>query len=95
MNFWATYTLKLTLVALLLAGLYAVGRLLRRRRFGGGNGSRSVTVVDLAMLSPRLCVYVVKVGTRHFFLGGGESSVTTLAELAPEEIDARPSSGSG
>lgn len=87
MNFWAAYALKLLVVALLLAGLYALGRLLRRARFSGVSGLRSVTVVESAMLSPQLWIHVVKVGRRYFFLGAGQGGIATLAELAPEEID--------
>jgi flagellar biogenesis protein FliO len=86
-NFWTAYAMKLTMVALLLAGLFVLARLLRRARFGIGAGSHLVTVVESAMLSPHLWVHVVKVGTRYLCVGGGERGVTPLAELTPEEID--------
>jgi flagellar biogenesis protein FliO len=88
-NFWAAYALKLALIALLLAGLYALGRLLRRARLIDGAGSRVVTVVESVMLSPHLWVHVVKVGTRYLCVGGGEGAIATLAELTPEEMASR------
>jgi flagellar biogenesis protein FliO len=93
-NFWAAYALKLALVALLLGGLYALGRLLRRARLIDCNGSRVVTVVESVMLSPHLWVHVVRVGTRYLCVGGGEGAVATLAELTPEEVAGRRGSAS-
>ncbi len=90
MNFWAAYTLKLALVALLLAGVYALARLLHRARFGAAAGSRLVTVLESTMLSPHLCVHVVKVGTRYLCVGAGERGIAPLAELSSEEIAPAP-----
>lgn len=86
MSFWGAYALKLASVALLLAGLYALARALRRLRLRDG-GSRLVAVVESTMLSPHLSVHVVRIGTRYFCVGGGDDAgLATLAELTPEEV---------
>jgi flagellar biogenesis protein FliO len=91
-SFWQGYALKLALIALLLAGLFALTRLLRGARFFDGGGSRLVTVVESVMLSPHLWVHVVKVGTRYLCVGGGEGAIAMLTELTPEEVATRHAS---
>jgi flagellar biogenesis protein FliO len=93
-SFWSAYALKLALIALLLAGLYALAGLLRRARFFDGGDSRLVTVVESVMLSPHLWVHVVKVGTRYLCVGGSEAAIAMLAELTPGEVAARRASAS-
>lgn len=88
MNFWPGYALKLTIAALVLAGLCVLARRLGRARLLACANYRFVTVLESTMLSQQLSLHVVKVGTRYLFVGGGNAGVATLAELAPHEVDA-------
>lgn len=89
-GFWEGYVLKLFVVALLLAAIYAIGAKVRRRTILGGGG-RWIRVIEAAMLSQHAAIYVVSVGGRYFLLGAGSGGVARLAELA---VTAEPRSRS-
>lgn len=49
-------------------------------------GSGRVAVLDRAVLDPGRAVYVVRVGTRVLVVGGGDGSLSLLAELREGEL---------
>jgi flagellar biogenesis protein FliO len=88
-GFWFNYFLALLVVALMLLGLWVVVRGLSRGRIFASASRRMVTVLESTMLSQHVAVHVVKVGQRYLLVGGGNNgSLSTLAELPPEEVDA-------
>lgn len=82
-SFWAAYLERLGLVALLLGLLYLIARRLRSLRFFSAR-SRSIAVIESAILSQHAAVHVVRVGARYFALGTG---VARLAELSAAELN--------
>jgi flagellar biogenesis protein FliO len=86
-GFWTNYFLALTIVALMLGGLYVLARGLARGRVFASADRRLVTVLETTMLSQHVLVHVVKVGARYLLIGGSNGSISTLAELAPDEVD--------
>ncbi len=86
-SFWAGYLLKLAVVALLLGGIYALGRFVSRLRVGATNDRRYVCILETTMLSPSAAVHVMRVGTGYLLVGGGGAGVTLLAELAPHDVE--------
>jgi flagellar biogenesis protein FliO len=87
-NFWFNYFLALIIVALMLGGLYFIMRGLARGRVFASADRRLVTVLESTMLSQHVLVHVVKAGGRYLLIGGSNGNVSTLAELAPDEVDA-------
>ena len=87
-GFWVQYFFALTIVALLLAGLYITLRGLTRGRVFASAQRRFVTVLESTVLGQHVHVHLVKVGARYLLIGGANGNVSTLAELAPEEVDA-------
>jgi flagellar biogenesis protein FliO len=85
-SFWAGYLEKLALVALLLGAMYAVARALRQTRFFG-RASRSATLIEALALSQHAAIYIVRVGSRYFLLGGTASTVSPLTELAETDAE--------
>jgi flagellar biogenesis protein FliO len=75
-------------VALMLAGLYAMLRGMLRGRVLAAVDRRLVTVLESTMLSQQSAVHVVKVGAKYLLVGGGSGSISTLAELPPQEVEA-------
>lgn len=58
------------------------------RRVGPPAGAGALTVIARLPLEGRRAIYVVRVGTRQLVVGAGEGGgLTTLAELAPGELD--------
>ena len=86
-GFWINYFLALAIVALMLGGLYIVARGLARGRIFASASRRMVTVLESTVLSQHVHVYVVKIGARYLLLGASNGSVSTLAELGPEEVE--------
>ena len=88
-SFWFNYALALFVVALMLVGMWVVVRGLARGRIMAGLNRRMVSVLESTALSQHSALHVVKVGTRYLLIGGtNNGSVTTLAELPVEEVDA-------
>jgi flagellar biogenesis protein FliO len=87
-SFWVNYFLALTIVALMLGGLYIIVRGLARGRVFASAGRRMVTVLESTMLSQHASVHVVKVGGRYMLVGGSNGHVSLLAELPNDEVEA-------
>lgn len=88
-SFWVNYALALTVVGLMLLGLWVVVRGLARGRVLSAANRRMVCVLESTALSQHLALHVVKVGQRYLLVGGGNNgTVTTLAELPADEVDA-------
>ena len=85
-SFWTSYLLKLGVVGLLLATLYAGASGLRRLRLFGRGANRNVSVIETALLSQNAAVHLLKVGTRYFLVGTAAAGIATLAELAPADL---------
>lgn len=85
-SFWASYLLKLGVVALLIAALYAAARMLRRLRFLTGRSDRRMCVLETVALSQHAVLHLISVGTRYFVVGAAGTEIALLAELAPAEI---------
>lgn len=79
-SFWAAYVEKLAIVALVLAGLYALARGLRSARFFARSGRR-VSLMETTMLSQHAALHVVRAGSRHFLIGSAAGGVSRIAEL--------------
>ena len=86
-GFWLNYFLALAIVGLLLGGLYMIVRGLSRGRVIASAGRRMVTVLESTALAQHSAVHVVKVGKRYLLVGGSNTTVATLAELDPEEVE--------
>ncbi|HKE36495.1 MAG TPA: flagellar biosynthetic protein FliO [Candidatus Baltobacteraceae bacterium] len=87
-GFWLNYFLALTIVALMLGGLYIIVRGLARGRVFASANRRMVTVLESTALSQHSSVHVVKVGQRYLLVGGSNGNVSMLAELPNEDVEA-------
>jgi flagellar biogenesis protein FliO len=87
-SFWINYFLALTIVALMLAGLYIIVRSLARGRVFASANRRMVTVLESTMLSQHSSVHVLKVGERYMLVGGSNGNVSMLAELPGNDVEA-------
>jgi len=87
-GFWVNYFLALTIVALMLGGLYIIARGLARGRVFASANRRMVTVLETTMLSQHSSVHVVKIGQRYMLIGGSNGNVSMLAELPGEDVEA-------
>jgi flagellar biogenesis protein FliO len=86
-SFWVNYFLALTIVALMLGGLYMIVRGLARGRVFASADRRMVTVLESTMLSQHASVHVVKVGARYMLVGGSNGHVSMLADLPNDEVE--------
>jgi flagellar biogenesis protein FliO len=86
-SFWVNYFLALAIVGLMLGGLYFIMRGLSRGRVFSSANRRLVTVLETTMLAQHVHVHVLKVGERYLLIGGSNGSVSTLAELGPDEVE--------
>jgi flagellar biogenesis protein FliO len=77
--FWAAYAVKLAIVAIVLAALYALARLLRSARFFP-RGDRCADVIETTALSPHAALHVVRFGGRRLLIGSAAGGVTRLAD---------------
>lgn len=87
-SFWVGYVEKLAIVALVLVGFYAVAWRLRQVR-PFARSDRCMNVLDSMMLSQHAALYVVRVGTRYFLIGGSASGVRRLSELTESSLKPR------
>jgi flagellar biogenesis protein FliO len=87
-GFWLNYFLALVVVALMLGGLYAVVRGLMRGRVLASASRRMVTVLETTVLSQHASMHVVKVSSRYLLIGGTNTSVSNIAELPAEDVEA-------
>ena len=77
------------LVALLLIGFLYIARAIQRTRIVGSVGRRLISTVESTALAQHVAVHVVKVGERYLLVGGGSNgTLSLLAELPPDEVDA-------
>jgi flagellar biogenesis protein FliO len=83
--FWTAYFLRLTVAALVLAGLYAVARRLRSLRLRG-SARRYVSVVETTILSPHATLHLLRVGERYLLIGSASAGMVTLAELEAPDV---------
>ncbi len=87
-GFWFQYFAALVVVALMLAGLYAVARGLSRGRVLASSDRRMVTVLESTVLTQHSAVHVVKAGSRYLLLGASNAGgVSTLGELPSQEVE--------
>ncbi|MFN2449716.1 MAG: flagellar biosynthetic protein FliO [Candidatus Baltobacteraceae bacterium] len=84
---YARYLFALIVVALMLGGLYVIVRALGRGRLVTSADKRLVTVIESTFLAQNTTLHVIKAGARYYLLGGGNGRASTLAELAPEEVE--------
>ena len=85
--FWIDYAFALTVVAAVLAGLFALARVVSRRRAFPRGDNRFVTILESTMLSQQTAVHVVKAGGRYLLVGASPAGLRTLADLAPDDVD--------
>ncbi len=85
-SFWASYLLKLGIVGVLLAVLYAAARAFRRMSCFAHPADRRIRVMDTAVLSQHAAIYLLSVGARYFLVGTAGAGIATLAEFAPAEL---------
>lgn len=78
---WAGYCERLAILALILAGLYAACKHLRKMGLLTRRG-HCIHVLETAALSPHAAIHLVQVAKRYFLIGSGP--VTRLTELDVE-----------
>lgn len=78
-GFLGSYLLGLFAVGLMLYGLYAVARLMTRRRFSGTG--RLLRVIESIALTPNCALHVVQASDRRWLIGSSSDRVTVLTEL--------------
>ncbi len=83
-TFWAAYLEKLGIVALVLLALYFVASRLRNMRFFARSG-RSLTLLESMILSQHAALYIVRVGSCYFLIGGAAGGICALAELTESD----------
>jgi len=86
-SFWEAYAVKLLILGVMLAVLYAVARRLKGVRFFARGVDRYVTVIESTMLSPHAAVHLLRVGTRYLLIGGGSAGLFKLAEFSAGELE--------
>jgi flagellar biogenesis protein FliO len=72
------------LVALLLAALTYVVRMLSRGRLVVAANRKLVTVVESTFVAQNVTLHVVKVGDRFYLLGGGSAGLNKIDEVPAE-----------
>jgi flagellar biogenesis protein FliO len=85
-TFWAAYIVKLAILGLVLATLYAVARKLRETRLFAHRHGRCVSVVESAMLSQHAAIHLLRAGNRYFLVGSASAAISVLVELAPADL---------
>ncbi|MEO6835029.1 MAG: flagellar biosynthetic protein FliO [Candidatus Tumulicola sp.] len=85
-SFWTNYVLALAIVALVLGALFAIARVVTRRRTFGSTNRRFVTVLESTALSQQTFLHLVKAGNRYLLIGASGANVSTLAEVEPSAI---------
>ncbi|MFY9738993.1 MAG: flagellar biosynthetic protein FliO [Candidatus Cybelea sp.] len=86
-SFWQAYAVKLLILGLVLAVLYAIARRLKGVRFFVRGADRYVTVIESTMLSQHAAVHLLRVGTRYLLIGGGNAGLFRLAEFSAGELE--------
>jgi flagellar biogenesis protein FliO len=86
-SFWEAYAVKLLILGVMLAVLYAVARRLKGVRFFARGVDRYVTVIESTMLSPHAAVHLLRVGTLYLLIGGGSAGLFKLAEFSAGELE--------
>jgi len=66
---------------------YVVLRVAAKKLYGARRRGSSMAVLDHLPLDQRRSLYIVEVGQRKLLVGGGESGVTLLTELADEDLE--------
>src|SRR5450755_4933141 len=69
------------LVALLLAALTYVVRMLSRGRLIVAANRKLVTVVESTFVAQNVTLHVVKVGDRFYLVGGGSAGITKIDDV--------------
>lgn len=88
-GFWLQYLFALFVVALMLAGLYAIARGVSRGRVLLSSDRRLLTVIESTALSQHTSLHVVKVGSKYLVIGGSNNGgLTPLAEMPQDEVEA-------
>ena len=86
-SFWQAYAVKLLILGLMLATLYALARRLKGVRFFARGVDRYVTVIESTMLSQHAAVHLLRVGRRYLLIGGGNAGLFKLAEFSAGELE--------
>jgi flagellar biogenesis protein FliO len=86
-SFWEAYAVKLLILGLMLAALYALARRLKGLRFFARGVDRYVTVIESTMLSQHATVHLLRVGRRYLLIGGGNAGLFKLAEFSVGELE--------
>jgi flagellar biogenesis protein FliO len=88
-SFWEAYAVKLLVLGLTLAALYALALRLKRVRFFARGVDRYVTVIESTMLSQHAAVHLLRVGRRYLLICGGNAGLFRLAEFSAGELEVR------
>jgi len=81
------YLMRMFLVlALVLAAIYGLYILLRRRAAQTQNEDPFIRILGAVPLSPGRSVHVVAVGSRAWLIGSGDGSVSMLTELDDKDL---------
>ena len=87
-HWWLQYAMALIVVALVLVALLIATRAMSRGRVVLSAKRRLVTIVESTPLGAHSALHVVKVGGRYLLVGSSSAGACSIADLAPEEIDA-------
>lgn len=76
-------------LAVISAGAYLVIRFGLKRWMRPVIGGEAIFIIDRVPLSLKQSLWVVRVGSRYFLLGGTEHSVHLVSELREEDVAQR------
>jgi hypothetical protein len=85
-SFWEAYVVKLAILGVVLAALYALGRRLKGLKLFSRGAGRYVIVIESTMLSPHAAVHLLRIGPRYLLIGGGSAGLCKLAEFSSGEL---------
>ena len=87
--YWTMYFERLAIVALVLIGLYVLGRKLRELRIFT-SASRRLCVIESVALSPHAALHIVQADRRSFLIASASTGVTGVAEVNDSPFDCAP-----
>ena len=91
-SFWAQYCVKLAILGVVLALLYAAARALKRSALLRRGAPQYVELIESTALSPQTAVHLLRVGRRYVLVGSGSTGLSKLADITDEELERQGSS---
>jgi len=85
-GFGSSLAVSFASFGLVCFGAWVFFRWLAFRARGGASRNGGLKLRAKLVLEPRRAVYLIEVGARAFLIGGGETGLSLLAELAPADV---------